>query len=211
MPRYLFNTLVVAVLSIGLVLITASHAAYATARLPFRGREVVAFVILATSMVPVISLLTPIYAMWTHLGLHDTYLGVALVYAAWQLPASIWFIRSFVEAVPKSLEEAAMLDGCSRWQCFYKIIVPIIQPGLVAAAILVFIAVWNDFLLATTLTISQERRLIQVGFYQYIGDTGVEWGRFMAFAVVATLPIILMFVALRDRLLRGLVSGAMKG
>lgn len=211
MPRYVVNTLVVAVLSILLVLVAASHTAYATARLRMRGREVLAFAILATSMVPIISLLTPLYAMWARLGLHDTYVGLALVYAAWQLPATIWFIRGFVEAVPRSLEEAAMLDGCSQWQCFYRIILPIIQPGLVAAAILVFIAVWNDFLLATTLTISEERRLVQVGFYHYIGDTGVEWGRFMAFAMVAVLPILVMFVALRNRLLRGLVSGAMKG
>ncbi len=211
MPRFLWNTLVVALMSILLVLALATHTAYAAARVRFRGRELTLFMILATSMVPIISLLTPLYLVWTRLGLHDSYLGMTLVYAAWQVPTAIWLIRGFVEAVPQGVEEAAMIDGCSQWQCLSRIVLPIIQPGLAATAILIFIYVWNDFLLATTLTISEERRLLQVGLYRYLGDLGVEWGRFTAYTVLATLPIILMFVALQKRLLKGLVAGAMKG
>jgi len=211
MPRYLLNTLIVALVSIAITLALATHTAYAATRFRFRGREVTMFLILSASMVPIISLLTPLYLVWSWIGLHDSYLGVSLAYAAWQVPTAIWLIRGFVEAVPLEVEEAAMLDGCSPWQCFYRIVLPIIQPGLAAAGILIFIYVWNDFLLATTLTLSEERRLIQVGLYRYLSDLGVEWGRFTAYTVLATLPIVIMFVALQKRLMQGLVAGAMKG
>lgn len=211
MPRYLVNTLVVALISIVIALVLATHTAYAATRFRFRGREVTMFVILSASMVPIISLLTPLYLVWTRLGLHDSYIGVSLAYAAWQTPTAIWLIRGFVEAVPKEVEEAAMLDGCGPWQTFYWIVLPMIQPGLAAAAILIFIYIWNDFLLATTLTLSEERRLIQVGLYRYLGDLGVEWGRFTAYTVLAVLPIVMMFVALQKRLMKGLTAGAMKG
>lgn len=211
MPRYLVNTLVVALISIVIALVLATHTAYAATRFRFRGREVTMFLILSASMVPIISLLTPLYLVWTRLGLHDSYLGVSLAYAAWQVPTAIWLIRGFVEAVPREVEEAAMLDGCGPWQSFYRIVLPMIQPGLAAAAILIFIYIWNDFLLATTLTLSEERRLIQVGLYRYLGDLGVEWGRFTAYTVLAVLPIVTMFVALQKRLMQGLTTGAMKG
>lgn len=211
MPRYLMNTMVVALVSIVIALVLATHTAYAATRFRFRGRELTMFLILSASMVPIISLLTPLYLVWMRLGLHDSYLGVSLAYAAWQTPTAIWLIRGFVEAVPREVEEAAMLDGCGPWQSLYRIVVPMIQPGLAAAAILIFIYIWNDFLLATTLTLSEERRLIQVGLYRYLGDLGVEWGRFTAYTVLAVLPIVTMFVAVQKRLMHGLATGAMKG
>jgi multiple sugar transport system permease protein len=211
MPRYLLNTLIVGLITIFIVLALSNHTAYAAARFKFRGKETILFLILTASMVPIISLLTPLYLVWTRIGLHNTYLGVSLAYAAWQVPTAIWLIRGFIEAVPREIEEAALIDGCSHWQCFYRVVLPIIQPGLAAAGILIFIFVWNDFLLATSLTITEERRLIQVGLYRYLSDLGVEWGRFTAYTVLAIMPIIIMFVALQKRLLKGLVAGAMKG
>ena len=210
MPRYLLNTIIVGLMTIFIVLVLANHTAYAAARFKFRGKEIILFLILTASMVPIISLLTPLYLVWTRIGLHNSYIGVSLAYAAWQVPTAIWLIRGFVEAVPREIEEAALIDGCSHWQCFYRVILPIIQPGLAAAGILIFIFVWNDFLLATSLTITEERRLIQVGLTG-TSVIGVEWGRFTAYTVLATLPIIIMFVALQKRLLKGLVAGAMKG
>jgi len=211
MPRYLLNTVIVGLLTIFIVLVLASHTAYAAARFKFRGKEIILFSILSASMVPIISLLTPLYLVWTRIGLHNSYIGVSLAYAAWQVPTAIWLLRGFVEAVPREIEEAAMIDGCSQWQCFYRVVIPVVQPGLAAAGILIFIFVWNDFLLATTLTITEERRLIQVGLYRYLSDLGVEWGRFTAYTILAILPIITMFVALQRKLLKGLVAGAMKG
>ncbi len=211
MPRHLLNTLIVAGISIALVLTVATHCAYGIARLRLRNRELLSFSILATAMVPIISVLPPLYSVYARLGLDDSYLGLSLVYSAWQVPTAMILVRGFIEAIPRELEEAAMIDGCSRRQCLYRIVFPIIQPGLVAAALLIFIYVWNDFLVATTLAISDERRMIQVGLYQYIGDVGIDWGRFMAYTVLASLPIIVLFLSLQRRLLRGLVAGAMKG
>lgn len=209
--RYFANTFIVSAIAIALVLATASLAAYAATRFRFRGRETTMFLILATSMIPLVSLLTPFYIVWTQLGLYDTYLGLALAYSAWQLPTAILMIRGFVEAIPREIEEAAMVDGCTRWQVFRLIVLPIIQPGLVACAILILIFIWNDFLVGTALGISEERRLVQVGLYRFVGDLGVQWSKFTAYTVLAVLPVIVLFAFLRKRLVRGLVAGAMKG
>lgn len=209
--RYMFNTMFVAAIAIGIVLVGASHCAYAVSRIRFAGRESLMFLILAASMVPLVSLLSPLYLIWSGLGLYDTYLGMALVFAAWQMPTAVWLIRGFIEAVPYEVEEAAMIDGCSRWKCFYKIVFPIVQPGLVATAIVIFIFIWNDFLIATALTISDSRRLMQVGLYRYLGDLGVDWGRFSAYTILSILPVVVVFVTLQKRLISGLVGGAIKG
>jgi ABC-type glycerol-3-phosphate transport system permease component len=209
--RYMFNTMFVAAIAIGIVLVGASHCAYAVSRIRFAGRESLMFLILAASMVPLVSLLSPLYLIWSGLGLYDTYLGMALVFAAWQMPTAVWLIRGFIEAVPYEVEEAAMIDGCSRLKCFYKIVFPIVQPGLVATAIVIFIFIWNDFLIATALTISDSRRLMQVGLYRYLGDLGVDWGRFSAYTILSILPVVIVFVTLQKRLISGLVGGAIKG
>lgn len=211
MLRYFANTLIVAGLAIAIVLVAASLAAYAATRFRFLGRELIMFVILATSMVPLVSLLTPFYIIWVKVGLYDTYLGMALAYAAWQLPTAVLMIRGFIEAIPYEIEEAAMVDGCSRWQCFFYIVLPIIQPGLVASGILMLVFIWNDFLIGTALGLSEEHRLVQVGLYRFIGDLGVEWGKFTAYVVMSVVPVIVMFLALRKRLVSGLVAGAVKG
>jgi ABC-type glycerol-3-phosphate transport system permease component len=209
--RYLFNTLLVAAIAIGIVLVAASHCAYAVSRIRFRGREGLMFLILTASMVPLVSLLSPLYLIWSSFGLYDTYFGMALVFAAWQTPTAVWLIRGFIEAVPYEIEEAAMIDGCSRWKCFYRIVLPIVQPGLVATAIVIFIFIWNDFLIATALTISDSRRLMQVGLYRYLGDLGVDWGRFSAYTILSIFPVVVVFVTLQKRLISGLVGGAIKG
>lgn len=211
MLRYFANTLIVASIAIALVLVAASLAAYAATRFRFLGREMVMFLILATSMVPLVSLLTPFYIVWVKVGLYDTYIGMALAYAAWQLPTAVLMIRGFIDAIPYEIEEAALVDGCSRWQCFRLIVLPIIQPGLVACGILMLVFIWNDFLIGTALGVSEEHRLVQVGLYRFIGDLGVEWGKFTAYVVMSVVPVIAMFLALRKRLVSGLVAGAVKG
>lgn len=211
MPRYFANTTIVAAIAIAIVLACGSLAAYAAARFRFRGRETVMFLILATSMVPLVSLLTPLYVIWVKLGLYDTYLGMALAFAAWQLPTSMLMIRGFIEAIPFEIEEAAMVDGCSRWQCFRHVVLPVIQPGLVASGILMLVFIWNDFLVGTALGIGENRRLVQVGLYRFVGDLGVDWGRFTAYVALSVIPVIFLFMLMRKRLVNGLVAGAVKG
>lgn len=211
MLRYFGNTLIVAAIAIAMVLMFASLAAYAVARFRFRSRETMMFLILATSMVPLVSLLSPLYVIWVKVGLYDSYLGMALAFAAWQLPTSMLMIRGFIEAIPYEIEEAALVDGCNRWQCFRYIVLPVIQPGLVASGILMLVFIWNDFLVGTALGVSEKHRLVQVGLYRFVGDLGVDWGKFTAYVVLSVVPVVILFVMLRRRLVKGLVAGAVKG
>jgi multiple sugar transport system permease protein len=210
-PRFFTNSAVVSILTILVTLAIAAHAAYAAARLKYRGKNVLLFLILATSMIPGISVLAPLYQMTVAVGLHDTYFALVLVYSAWQVPTVIWLLRGFIETVPAELDEAAMIDGCSRLQAFYRVVLPTLQPGLAAGAIMTFVFVWNDFLIGSVLTIGENMRPIQVGLYRYMGDVGVEWGRFLAYGVLALLPIMVVFLILQRRFISGLTSGAVKG
>jgi multiple sugar transport system permease protein len=211
LPQCFLNSLLVALCGVGLTLLVGCHAGYAAARFTFPGKNGLLWVILATAMIPGISIMAPLYLVATKVGLHDTYWIQILIYSAWQVPSIVWLIRGFFETVPPDLEEAAMIDGCSRLRAFYQIVLPIAQPGLAAAAILVFVYIWNDFLIGTAFTVSERMRPMQVGLYLFIRDVGVEWGRFMAYTMVGLIPIIVLFVALQRRFIQGLAAGATKG
>jgi ABC-type glycerol-3-phosphate transport system permease component len=192
-------------------LLVSVHAAYAMARFRFRGKNLVMLGLLATSMIPGIAILVPLYDLSVHAKLYDTFAGLVIVYAAWNVPILVWLLRGFFESVPIELEEAARIDGCSRLRAFYKIVLPMSQPGLLAAAIMVIMFVWNDFLIAFTLTISENRRLLSVGLYTYISNYGVEWGQLTAATMIALLPVVAVFFLLQRRLVEGLMAGALKG
>lgn len=211
LPRCFLNSLFVALCGVVLTLGVACHAGYAAARFEFPGKNGILLVILATAMIPGISIMAPLYVVATRVGLHDTYWILILIYSAWQVPSIVWLIRGFFESVPRDLEEAAMIDGCSRLRAFYQIVLPIAQPGLAAAAILVFVYIWNDFLIGTAFTISETVRPMQVGLYLFIRDVGVEWGRFMAYTMIGLIPILILFAFLQKRFIQGLAAGATKG
>ncbi len=208
--RYLANSTVVAGLTILATLAVAVHGGYAAARFRFPGKHQILFLILATAMIPGICILVPVYLLATYAGLHNTYIALVLVYAAWQVPTAIWIMRGFFETIPPELEEAALIDGCSRLMAFYRIILPLTQPGMAAVGILVFVYVWNDFLIAYVLTISDEMRLIQSGLYLYVTAFGVEWSKLMAAAILALIPPAATFVALQSKFIQGLTKGALK-
>lgn len=209
--KYLGNSMMVATLTIAVSIFIGMHGAYAASRMNFRFKNFLVFFVLATSMVPGITILVPLYTVSTKIGLHDTYTALVLVYSAWQMPTVMWILRGFIDRIPPALEEAAMVDGCSRLSAFYRVILPALRPGMAAAAMLVFIFVWNDWLIANTLTISEPLRQVQVGLFRYMGDTGVDWGRFTAYAMLGTLPIIAAFVALERFFVAGLTAGSVKG
>lgn len=211
MPRYFLNSLLVTLATILVSLIVSSHGGYAAARFSFRGKNSLLFLILLTVMIPGIAVLVPLYLLATRVGLHDTYWVLILVYSAWQVPMVLWLMRGFFETIPRELDEAALLDGCSRLQAFYQVIWPLTRPGLAAAAVVVFVNVWNEFILALTLTASDHMRLIPVGLYSYIGAYGIEWGKLMAAVSIALLPVIIVFLFLQRSFIRGLSSGSIKG
>jgi ABC-type glycerol-3-phosphate transport system permease component len=211
MPRYLVNSTVVSLSTVICTILIASHSGYATARFRFPGRKIVLFLLLSTAMIPGISILAPLYSLSIRLGIHDTYFVLVFVYSAWQVATATWIMKGFFETIPRGLEEAAKIDGCSTLGAFYRIIFPLSQPGLAAVGILVFIYVWNDFVFQYTLTISDEMTLIQRGLQNYITAFGVEWGLLMAALMVALLPVIGLFIFLQSRFVEGLTSGAAKG
>jgi multiple sugar transport system permease protein len=211
MPRYFANSLLIGLCTVVMTLSVAAHAGYALARFNFPGKQALAFGILATAMIPGISILVPLYALASKVKLYDGYSILIIVCTAWQVPTVMWLLKGFFETVPRELDESALIDGCSRWSAFYRIILPLAKPGLAAAALLTFVFVWNDFLIAFTLTVSNSRRVVAVGLYQYISQYGIEWGELMAAVMLALLPVLGLFLALQRHFISGLTAGAMKG
>ncbi|HLH74636.1 MAG TPA: carbohydrate ABC transporter permease [Chloroflexota bacterium] len=207
----LFNSTVVSVCAVGLTLMAASLAAYPLARMRFRGSQVILFLIIAPMMIPGLVNLVPIYLILSMLGLLDTYLGLILIYWVGSLPVSVWILRGFFQTVPQELEEAAVVDGCSRVQTLFQIILPVSKPALMAVALLTFISAWNDFIVASIVTTSAEMRTAQIFLYANIGDVEVNWGGLMAAAIVVSLPVVLLFFFLQRGFISGLTAGAVKG
>ena len=210
MPRYCLNTGFVALGTIALTLVAAAHAGYAAARYDFYGKQALLFIILATTMIPGIAILVPLYLVSVKVHLHNTFTALILVFAAWQTPAVVWMLKGFFETVPPELEEAALLDGCTPLRAFYRITLPLAQPGMAAAAILVFMFVWSDFLLPFTLVTGDQKRLVSVGLYNFITAYGIEWPRLCAALILALLPVLLLFLCVQRRFIAGLMAGAGK-
>lgn len=210
-PRNYLNSIVLAVGTILLVLVLGAHAGYAAARYDFRGKNALLFVLLTTVMVPGIVTLIPVYLLAVQLGLYDTHLALILIFSAWQTPTVVWMLRGFFENIPRELDEAAQIDGCTRLGAFYRVVLPLSQPGLAAAAILVFVWVWNEFIIALSLTASEGTRPLTVGLFFFVSESGIQWGKMAAAASLALLPVILLFAFLQRRFIQGLTAGATKG
>lgn len=210
-PRALLNSVFVSFVAVGLTLLVAVPAGYVTARYQFKARNTLMFYILATSMIPGIAVLVPLYVIAIRLGLHNTYTSMILIYSAWQAPSVVWITKGFFETIPREIEDAARVDGCSSFRILWQIMLPIVQPGLAAAAMISFVYIWNDFLIAATFITDQNLRLINVGLYQYLSQYGIVWGQLMAAVAITLLPVVMMFVLLERRFIEGLTLGATKG
>jgi ABC-type glycerol-3-phosphate transport system permease component len=210
MGRYFLNTTLVACATVICTLTCACMGAYAASRYRFRGREVAMVGLLVASMTPVIAVLVPLYAYAAKLQMLNTYQVLIVIFTAWQLPGTLWLIRSFIDAIPVELEEAALVDGCSRGGAFFRVVLPQLIPGLVAAGLIVFVYVWNEFIIAVSLAPKQDMRLISVGLYFYLSDFGVEWGKISAGAILSILPPAVLFLFLQRQLIHGLSAGAVK-
>lgn len=208
---YFVNSVVVTATCVIISTLIAGHAAYALARFRIKHREKIMFAILMTSMVPAVALLIPLYIMSVKAGLYNTRIMLVLVYTAWRTPMLTWILKGFFESAPVAIEEAAMIDGCSRLKTFYKVVVPISQPGIVSSALLTAVYVWNDFLVSFTFVTDEKLRTVSVGLYSYINQYGVQWGELMAAVMVTIIPIIIMFVCLQSKFVDGMAAGAVKG
>ncbi|SHI20641.1 carbohydrate ABC transporter permease [Pollutimonas bauzanensis] len=210
MARYFLNTALVALATVACTLICACMGAYAASRYRFRGREAAMVGLLVASMTPVIAVLVPLYAYAAKLQMLNTYQILIVIFTAWQLPGTLWLIRSFMDAIPVELEEAALVDGCTRAGAFFRVVLPQLAPGLVAAGLIVFVYVWNEFIVAVSLAPKQDMRLISVGLYFYLSEFGIEWGKISAGAILSILPPAALFLFLQRKLIHGLSAGAVK-
>ncbi|MBV9170830.1 MAG: carbohydrate ABC transporter permease [Chloroflexi bacterium] len=206
----LFNSSVVSLSTVGLVLVTGALAAYPLARLHFRGSQIVLFLIIAPMMIPGLVNLVPTYIVMAKLGLLDSYEGLILIYWVHSLPLAIWVLRGFFQTIPRELEDAAAVDGATRLQSLWAIIVPLSQPALAAVALLVFLNAWNEFVIASIMTSSAVMRTAQVFLYLNMTDVGVNWGEMMASALAINLPVLALFLLLQRRFIAGLTSGALR-
>ena len=205
------NSFVVAGATTGLAVLLGGICAYALARLPFRGKAPALAFVLAVSMFPQISIVSPLYLVLRELRLLNTYPGLVLPYLTFAMPLTIWLLVGFFRQLPRELEEAALMDGASRLRTLWEIILPLSAPGLATTAILTFLYSWNEFLFALSFTLGPERYTVPVAITLFRGQYQVPWGQILAAAVVATAPVAAIVLVAQRRIIAALTSGAVKG
>ena len=205
------NSLIVAGTTTVFCVIVGGLCAYALARLRFRGKAPLLGLILAVSVFPQISVVSPLYMLLRGLRLINTYPGLILPYLTFAMPLTVWLLVGFFRQLPPELEEAAMVDGASRLRALREIILPVALPGLAATAILTFVYSWNEFLFALSFTLGPERQTVPVAIALFRGQYQVPWGQILAAAIVATAPVALLVLLFQRRIVQGLTAGAVKG
>jgi N,N'-diacetylchitobiose transport system permease protein len=205
------NSLIVVVAVTALSMVLAFLAALALAKFRFYGRAAFVILIIGVQMVPLNALIIPLYILLSKAGQVDKLTGVIVTYLTFVLPFCVWTLRGFMLGVPRELEEAAMVDGSTRFGAFVRILLPLVAPGLVATSIFAFIQVWNEFIIAYVLLQSDDNRTLSVWLASFTTLRGTEWGPLMAAATLTALPVVLFFVLVHRRIAFGLTAGAVRG
>jgi multiple sugar transport system permease protein len=210
-PLFFRNSIIVSSCSALLASLFASAAGYSFSRFRFRGKALIAGLMLITQMFPLVMIIAPIFKLLKPLGLTNSLAGLVIVYTAFNVPFASFLMQSFFDAVPKDLEEAAMLDGANRFAAFRRIIVPLTLPGLAATLGFVFTAAWSELLFALMLNSSSAASTFPVGLLAFVSKFSVDFGQMMAAGVLALLPVCIFFVFIQRYLVQGLTAGAVKG
>jgi N,N'-diacetylchitobiose transport system permease protein len=205
------NSVVVVTVTVLVSLALAFLAALAAARFRFHGRAALIVMLIVVQMVPLEALIIPIYLALDRVGQTDRLAGIVVTYLTFVLPFSIWTLRGFIVNIPEELEEAAMVDGCTRAGAFRRILFPLVAPGLVATAVFSFIQVWNDYLIAYVLLRSPEKQTLGIWLASFTTNHGTEWGAVMAGSTLFAIPAVVFFLLVQRRVVSGLTAGAVKG
>jgi N,N'-diacetylchitobiose transport system permease protein len=208
---YVGNTAVVSVATVAISLAIGLLAALALSRFAFRGRKFFLVVLLAIQAVPQTALLIPLFFTLQRLHQLNELSGLTATYVIFDLPFAIWMLRGFVHAVPKEVEEAAMVDGCTRLGAFRRVLLPLIVPGMVATAIFAFIQAWNQYVYAYVFMQQNDRYTLTVWLYSFSTNRGTDYSGLMAASVLYTLPVVVLFLLVQRKVVSGLASGAVKG
>jgi multiple sugar transport system permease protein len=211
------NSLIICGITTVLATLSATCAAYALARFRFRGSNAISVGITVTQVIPGMLFFLPLYMLYRNIGeswgvpMLDTYQGLIFLYVALFTPASIWIMRGFFISIPRELEDAAIIDGCSRFGAFWRIVLPISAPGIIATATFIFLLAWDELFFAWTLTSTSSVQTIPVGIRLFIGQFQHRYDLMMAAATVSTLPVLFAFFACQRFFIKGLAAGAVKG
>ena len=209
MTPYLIDTVIVAVGSTALVIVIATLASYALSRMRIRGQHHFVFWILSTRMMPPVAIAIPMFFIYKEIGLMDTHLGIILVHALMNLPLAVLLLKSFFDDIPQEIDEAALIDGASRWTIFRRIVLPMAIGGIAATAVLCFIFSWTEFLFVLTLT-QTGLKTIPVVSSTFVTSTGTAWGKMAALGVGAMVPAFIFILLVQKNLVRGLTMGGLK-
>jgi multiple sugar transport system permease protein len=209
--RFFGNSLIVSLSTAAVTTLIAAAAGYAFSRFDFRGRRIVIALMLLTQMFPLLMIIAPIYRLVAMMGLLNSLSSLILVYTAFNIPFATFLMQSFFDGIPKDLEDAAMMDGCTRFQALRKVILPLTLPGLGATLGFIFTAAWSEVLFALMLINSNDKMTFPVGLLTFVSKFSVDWGQMMAAGVLALVPSCLFFVFIQRYLVQGLTSGAVKG
>jgi hypothetical protein len=204
------NSFVVAFITMAVSLMASTSAAYAFSRYRFKGRKAIMALFLSNNMFPTVLLLVPLYSIMRKMALLYTPWALVLAYTTFTLPFSVWLLNGFLNDLPITLEEAALIDGCNRRQAFFKIILPLFRSGLVATGVYIFMTSWNEYTFAVMFT-NNSSRTVPVALKSLIGQLGVDWGLLTAGGIITIIPVCVIFFFAQKKLVEGLTAGAVKG
>ncbi len=208
---YFRNSIITALASTALALIIGTLAAFAFAGFRFRGKNSIFLSIMIARAIPGIALSLPLLVLFTKMGLSDEIYGLIIAHAAMNVPFTAWLMAGFIGEIPEELTEAALIDGCSRWTAFLRVVVPLVGPGLAASGIFAFLTSWNEFAIASVLTRTIASKTFPVGLYDFTAEFVSDWRGMCAMSVIMLIPAIIFVITVQRQLVRGLTLGAIKG
>jgi multiple sugar transport system permease protein len=209
-PKYFLNTAIVAAFSIAFILFFAGMAAYALTRFNFRGRTAFLLSLLVGQIMPLTTLIIPLYLFWASVHLIDTHTVLIVNYAAFGIPAGVWLMTGFMKAIPRELDEAARIDGANTLLILAKVVLPLSQPGLIATGLSTLFWIWQELMISMTFVISDDKKMLMAGVSTFITSRGIVWGQLTAAGVAVIVPVLVLYLLLRRALVRGLTAGALK-
>ncbi len=210
-PAYFTNSMVIALTSTAIALLIGMSGGYAFARFRFANKNRIFLGLMLSRTVPGIALSLPLFMIWSRLGLIDTKLGMIIIYVALNVPFTIWLIDGFFRQIPKEMSEAAQIDGCTRWQAFWKIEFPLAKSGVASAGIFAFLTSWNEYALASQLTRSTDSKTLPVGLMDFTAQFTIDWVGMSAMAVIIIVPALILTFLVQKHLISGLTFGGVKG